>query len=307
MWDRGERRIQQAYGQYQAPWKGHRLICLGDYVKDVPKHLNNAVDLCQFATTLEFSYRDCHVWFDGQNPNGTPPQGGQQTSASVAAHPDAKATPNNLAESSNLHYGELITDEAKARWERRLGKLVQCIYNYSAQADSIIHPDYDLLDDVKNIQRAKAWARRPRIRKGLDPLDDNPFSQYVSADNVKGEPKPEPIMILRNLTKRQYIRSDMFAVTGNDSVWGFGRAILSRICWSTDSSTSMRYEGKIHRGVWAGDRFDIIRMCEFTNEFGKTRKELVSAGWEDVTSDVREELRLIWKSQYFEYWHSRAW
>lgn len=69
--------------------------------------------------------------------------------------------------------------------------------------------------------------------------------------------KPEDCnhqLILRNLTKKQYVRDDPTSTT-------LGTVLLARICWSSDPSRSMAYEGHdLTRGVWAGDRFDITTL-----------------------------------------------
>jgi hypothetical protein len=258
VWKCGEHRIRDLYQQERAPWKGHRLICLGDYVKDLPDQLNNAKSLCELATTVGYSYRDCHVWFGA---------------------------------------------DASEKWTRRLCKLAQGIYQNAVAVDRGFHlrTDYQLLEDVRSVPGAAAWVYDPRVYGSLMnskryPSYANPIdSDEEDAEEVEEylEP-PEPVMVLRNLSKRVYLRSDTLPFTGRDRVWGFGRAILSRICWSTDPSVSMLCEGDIHRGVWAGDRFDVVEL----DDFGASIEELESSGWKDVTSEVREELIAIWKTNF---------
>jgi hypothetical protein len=51
----------------------------------------------------------------------------------------------------------------------------------------------------------------------------------------------------------------------------------------------------IHRGIWAGHRFDITQIDALDGE----------NGWKDVTESVYDELVGIWKSKYganWEYW-----
>jgi hypothetical protein len=61
--------------------------------------------------------------------------------------------------------------------------------------------------------------------------------------------------ILHNILKRQYVRRG--ALLRMTCPADLSHVVLSRISWSSDDSVSMSYEGDIHRGVWAGDRFDI--------------------------------------------------
>ena len=107
---------------------------------------------------------------------------------------------------------------------------------------------------------------------------------------------PDETIILRNLSKRVYVRSDTLSVTGKDHYCGLGRALLSRICWSTDNSAAMseEYKGEIHRGVWAGDCFDIIKLRELDSSV---------CDWEDVTREVRKEMLEIWEeNDQKEFW-----
>ena len=251
VWECGEYRIRDLYQQEKAPWKGHRLICLGDYVQDLPDHLNNATSLCELATTVGYSYRDCHVWFEA---------------------------------------------DANEKWTRRLGKLAQGIYENVVEVD--LQTDYQLLEDVRSVPGATAWVddlytfdryRTPgRHRCDIGAIDSDEDAKEVEEYL---EP-PEPVMVLRNLSKRVYLRSDTLPFVAHDPVWGFGRAVLSRICWSTDGSVSMICKGDIHRGVWAGDRFDVVEL----DDFGASIGEIESSGWKDVTSEVREELITLWRS-----------
>ncbi|KDQ16576.1 hypothetical protein BOTBODRAFT_129935 [Botryobasidium botryosum FD-172 SS1] len=97
--------------------------------------------------------------------------------------------------------------------------------------------------------------------------------------------------ILCNLSKREYVRLGAVAGLAKDTLahpwfpgdrWKFGAALVSRICWSSipisdaDSST--------HRGVWAGDRFEITTLDTFPHcPDGE-------AGWKDVSEEMAQHL-----------------
>jgi len=111
-------------------------------------------------------------------------------------------------------------------------------------------------------------------------------------------PEPE---ILRNISKRQYVRRSavrgMIETCPEHWRWDrvdLGHVVLSRICWSTCAELSMPYKGDLHRGVWAGDRFDITDMSALdeVDENGE------SVEWADVTDEVLKELSGIWLSEY---------
>ncbi|KAF7312831.1 C2H2-type domain-containing protein [Mycena kentingensis (nom. inval.)] len=79
-------------------------------------------------------------------------------------------------------------------------------------------------------------------------------------------PALEHYAVLRNLTKHEYVIEDELLKlheTYRDSEiplagTNLGDVAFSRICWSSTDSTAMHYDKGIHRGVWAGDRFDIV-------------------------------------------------
>lgn len=303
VWDCGERHIEQAYVRYQAPWKGHRLICLGDYASDIPPHLNNATDLCQFAITLGFPNRDRHVCFSAQNPPGYSSEGENEASSESVTLSDTSSPPICSSERANIRFEELTAAEAKGRWKQRLDQLVHNIHYHATTIDINAYPDFKLMDDVKLVPEATNWVERVLIHYGLEYRKNNLWSLFTAPDtsaqkssDVPRESEtdiaPEDVMLLCNLTKRQYLRSEMF-VGGGDVVRDFGRALLSQICWSTDPSISMRWNGNIHRGRWAGDAFDVVRATEIAQDWGN---HLATSGWKDVSSEVLQEMQLIWES-----------
>ncbi|KDQ20995.1 hypothetical protein BOTBODRAFT_169670 [Botryobasidium botryosum FD-172 SS1] len=140
-------------------------------------------------------------------------------------------------------------------------------------------------------------------------LDDSRFAHRLShADSVKYRAFTSPVNynksshVLCNISKHEYVRQDVskdiVALPDTHTFFSgelkdFGPVITSRICWSSDGSVSMYYEGGIHRGVWAGDRFDIVSQEEMA------RRTQSDKGWKDVTEEVRAELNTIWKLDGF--------
>lgn len=73
---------------------------------------------------------------------------------------------------------------------------------------------------------------------------------------------------------------------------GLEHIILARVCWSTDPSVATPYEGDLHRGVWAGDRFTITTLERLEVEvadFGEV--------WKDASEDVIKELDAIFSAE----------
>ncbi|GAB0134137.1 hypothetical protein EsDP_00002520 [Epichloe bromicola] len=112
----------------------------------------------------------------------------------------------------------------------------------------------------------------------------------------------DEVWILRNLTTHQYVRREPLELQPGlaDGPFvrgiGFGCVVLSRISWSSDPSVSLQDPtGRIHRGLWAGHRFDITTM---------TRHEKLTAGqnWTDVTEELVEEVTAIWSADLGPDW-----
>ena len=110
--------------------------------------------------------------------------------------------------------------------------------------------------------------------------------------------------ILRNLSKYEYVREEAIKVAGGKGMSdnrsskevGLGQVVLSRICWSTDDSCAMSYyDEDIHRGVWAGDRFDITTIDQIGVKDGEKQ-------WTDVSDEVAKEMTEIWVGEYGNEW-----
>ena len=96
--------------------------------------------------------------------------------------------------------------------------------------------------------------------------------------------------VLMNQTKKEYVTSmaasNILPSMNATDARCFGEIIYSRICWSSDNSTSMRFTGDLHRGIWAGDRFVIVTVDDF--------EAMPSAkGWKDVSVEAAEWLNEI--------------
>ncbi len=95
---------------------------------------------------------------------------------------------------------------------------------------------------------------------------------------------PSDQWIFRNLTTREYVRHNAIVSMG------IGNVILSRVCWSTSSSVSMANGGNIHRGIWAGHRFDITTLA-------RHREGTKEDEWRDISEEVAKEITRIWGSE----------
>jgi len=95
--------------------------------------------------------------------------------------------------------------------------------------------------------------------------------------------------ILRNLTTRESVSSAklgarVMSEDGSRGIEDFNFILLMRTCWSNDPGACANLN--IHRGVWAGHRFDIV-----TQAFHES--EVCLEDWRDVTEEVDLEARSL--------------
>ena len=141
---------------------------------------------------------------------------------------------------------------------------------------------------------AKKIATRIVSMVEEDSGERNGSSEDLSKKAADVQAAVDETVILQNLSKRVYVRSDTLSVTGSDAFCGLGRVLMARICWSSsDTGTSQEYKGGLHRGKWAGDRFDIIKLRDLDSSAGK---------WEDVTKEVRADMLDLYNCNNQERW-----
>lgn len=95
----------------------------------------------------------------------------------------------------------------------------------------------------------------------------------------------ETPIVLRNLTKRQFVREDVLfhelasGPLADDEQIQLGHVVVSLICWSGDHYMA--------EGLWAGNRLDVVSV--------KTLEEELDAGdpWQDATRSCAKLLKSI--------------
>jgi hypothetical protein len=111
--------------------------------------------------------------------------------------------------------------------------------------------------------------------------------------------------ILRNLTTHEYVvHSGISHPAGtvkgpwNTGPVGFLEVLKCQIGFSDDPSISMRITGPadLHRGPWAGHRFDIISLDSFEAERKKSEGN-DDKEWKDVTLEIRKKVKRIWDGE----------
>ena len=139
------------------------------------------------------------------------------------------------------------------------------------------------------------WHRLPTSRS--TPIF-NDLPHYELSDFY---PEDQP-WILRNLTTQEYVRSEAIAIKPeyihgpNIDVLGFGEVVWLRVCWSTETDGSMDYTNNIHRGLWAGHRFDITTLDRHKQD------SLERTEWKDVSEEIANEVERIWRKEFGSDW-----
>lgn len=107
--------------------------------------------------------------------------------------------------------------------------------------------------------------------------------------------------ILRNQTTKEYVRSEAIALKPEHihgphiDLLGFGEVVLSRFCWSSYPSISMRDPTDIFRGAWAGHCLDIVTLALHDAETDAEE-------WTDISARVAGEIGAIYESNYVSNW-----
>ncbi|KAJ7205180.1 hypothetical protein GGX14DRAFT_644954 [Mycena pura] len=204
-------------------------------------------------------------------------------------------------------------------WEIGRGKLYRRAMSYAASycwaGDRIVVKGDDLQkDDIPETLSILAWERREifvaehKEREELSDDEDEEEQEYYihsRKDLCKyNPPSPPSLCILRNLSQRQYVR-EAALLDLQDNYKGthmhaemdriaLGEVVLCRTCLSSSATFALRYEGDIHRGVWAGDRFDIV-SAKWLKEL---KKGNVAGDWTDVSNEALKEVEDIWVALY---------
>lgn len=111
--------------------------------------------------------------------------------------------------------------------------------------------------------------------------------------------RPETEWILCNWSTAEYVRASAVAeLTGvrcrgpwTNPFLSLGHVLMTQICWSSDPSASMCYEGEITRGPWAGHYFGITTVDNLSQDENCINKQ----PWTDVTEKIMKEVLEIWR------------
>ncbi|TCD71462.1 hypothetical protein EIP91_010168 [Steccherinum ochraceum] len=160
--------------------------------------------------------------------------------------------------------------------------------------------------------------RSIRILLRMSKLDKDLYCYLEGLTRYDKEDRRYPLAsedrpwVLCNLTAGEYVRASAISKLrlqpGQDCELDYGptvgrgltfsEVVAARFCWSSDSGIAMVYEGDIHRGVWAGHRFEIVPL-------GHVRRLEGGQQWKDVSEEVAQEMKDLWKSEFEDEWQQR--
>lgn len=126
--------------------------------------------------------------------------------------------------------------------------------------------------------------------------------------------------VLRNMSKKLYVFERGFdkllegCSEKRPDVITLGHIALAQICWSSDPTTNMCYQGSMDRGEWAGDRLEIVSKKRHKREIEEAKKSLQSglsdhvtgitgeSEWKDATDECMKLIEDIWEAAEGKNW-----
>lgn len=260
MWSIGYDRVRRvATFNLLNSWAYGRLICVGDYChkEDLPPTLQQTKGEWipkLFGSKCAFNKTEVHHY-----PVPTAEAGKEL------------CLPDTLCQLA----ADVVPDHSS--WERMCGA------DYSDDGYPL-HSSFKRPLHVIDGKEGRALAAITH-REGFDP-DTMQFSRgYYSEENF----------VLRNLSKLEYVRGAALANCGKrwPNELNFGRVLLMRVSWSSDSSVAMIDPTKnMHRGPWAGDRFDVVKV-ENMHIIPDHVAGVSDGPWRDVSEDLLCEVHAI--------------
>lgn len=180
------------------------------------------------------------------------------------------------------------------------------------------HPSYAEIDDtlLASTNLANTFTRRlrERTKKNGQSMDDSlDLLGKVLGKLFQPRPIGETGYVLRNLTRKVFVRGD--AIAGFNQKYQsvlqkpacLADAAFARATWQPvwvrnppgqHSGRDCQIpgwmpDGKRWRGLWAGNRFDVVPMAVFEQEKAEAGDE-----WADESSALVKEIYRIWVEEY---------
>lgn len=328
-WSFGHHRILRLYAELVAPCTGHRLWCIGSLSTTLPAELYeprvlSALDTARDEATCRLQYRDHlpeeYLWTDSEMDRYS--SGWEDEPLVIPPDKKIKAILHHFRRSYRVaddlcpcRYSVTTPESVPLSISSVPGAMewLHLLHDRTCQLRcySRYSYEYDLSRREGEEVKWDSLKVPPKEDHEWDTEDEWSGSETDTSSNASnGSPSEhdddEEVFVLRNLSRKMSVRSDTLKVLEEGVFCRLGRAVLIRICWSSDSNTTIKNNDvhRLHRGVWAGDCFDIVDLPMYEADVEKDKE--TGEDWLDVTRDVKKELISIWSDEFGEDW-SKWW
>ncbi|KAI7334675.1 hypothetical protein KC354_g17948, partial [Hortaea werneckii] len=242
-------RVRGAVTADEAPWAGDRVIVVGDYATSVPSSVT-AAETHHFVSTHE-----------DDDPDFPPSADQRAFRARNPLYSMDKRTVSGAAVPVDLakEWERIEALQAPRGWKRMRSEEVG-VGVRRARVRRLNGGEMDLLDRLLLLLAPFPSPASPSSASASASAASPPASSSIipNSKNIggKGEgPPSSSSYILRNLTKRLFVRDSVLARSPRYR-YSLGEVLCTRVLWTQDPSGTM---GLGCRGKWAGDRFDIVK------------------------------------------------
>ncbi|KAI7566979.1 hypothetical protein KC317_g5298 [Hortaea werneckii] len=285
-------RVREAVIDDEAPWAGARIILVGDYATSVPSSVTAAEthafitvhddeddpDLPPSADERAFRARNpLYSMQKGSVSDAVVPVDWAEEWARIGAMDKSRGW-------KNMRYEQVASGVRRARGRRLTGEEMGVLDRLFAPSSPSSSPSSSSASVSVSASSSSAAATSSTTNKNLATKDEIP------------PPSSSSSYVLRNLTKRLFVRDSVLGHRSSRYRYSLGEALCARVLWTADPSGTM---GLGCRGKWAGDRFDIIKAAEIGvvqgidegiedehysyNLFSYTKDEEEEEEWRDET------------------------
>lgn len=292
-WAIGEIFIRKLLAQARAPWAGTQILCIGEAIKDLPLHLELAEDIQE--------------GFEAHSSGLTSEPGLDVFSRFKSPY---RFTNRTIGEPlrqlrRRLQGHDMLWDDAQdpflswlPAWDRqeyrqRLGfqpSIVKLVWELGDWAlGRLFADDIDPEDaSTRDGEDGGEKSTKKDIQQDHTLTPEEAAKGRRKAEkkaHVEHRRKAHDVFVLRNYTKGVFVRGSVLPPHLT-----LGKVLVCFTGWSSKGPYETA-ELAVHRGPWAGDRFDVCEAWRmdwdswYENVDGKLRWK-----WEDVSWDVVEKI-----------------
>ncbi|KAF8322716.1 hypothetical protein DL93DRAFT_2162836 [Clavulina sp. PMI_390] len=254
-WSCGEHQIEELWTIIKAPCIGHIIVCLGDWLKTLPPACRMEDVRDEIALAYGHPSFEKYQTMSDEERNDVHWDDG---SPWRAPSEDSDSEEDNDILSlfmESLAFGLSGRTSSSSRWPSDNN-----LHRFWGARSIAEHFDWAL---------ARLWIEGPHSRSTFE---------------------HENILVLRNLSRRIFVRSDILTSDMADGARLLGQGLLYYISWS--DCVPSGFEGRdpiISEGPWAGNRFDIVTL----ESLGGDCARLTQDGWEDGSQEVRARIEIV--------------